>query len=115
MSETRLPLRPSIGVLPGGPLGSFADVAGVTVGHCTLDDGPIQTGVTVIHSHGGDPYRSKVPAAATVINGFAKSIGLTQIEESVSSMPCGVPLRCRAATATDVFHYSTLRPISRGF
>jgi D-aminopeptidase len=72
---------PAIGSLPAGPHGSIADVAGVTVGHCTLDDGALQTGVTVVRVHGGDAYRDKVPAAATVINGFGKSIGLVQIEE----------------------------------
>ena len=81
MSDTGLPLRPAIGVLPCGPLGTIADVAGLTVGHCTLDDGPVQTGVTVIHPHGGDPYCSKVPAGVTVINGFGKSTGLMQVEE----------------------------------
>jgi len=81
MSATHLPLRPAIGVLPSGPLGTIADVAGLTVGHCTLGDGPVQTGVTVIHPHAGDPYCSKVPAGVTVINGFGKSIGLMQVEE----------------------------------
>ncbi|UIF84850.1 P1 family peptidase [Cupriavidus sp. UYPR2.512] len=72
---------PRVGNLPAGPLDSIADVAGVTVGHCTLADGAVQTGVTVIRAHGGDPYRDKVPAAATVLNGFGKSIGLVQVDE----------------------------------
>lgn len=72
---------PHIGVLPSGPRGSIADVKGVTVGHCTLDDGALQTGVTVIHPHSGDPFLNKVPAAVSVINGFGKSIGLVQVEE----------------------------------
>lgn len=72
---------PHIGVLPGGPRGTLADVPGVTVGHCTLDDGAVQTGVTVIRPHPGDPFLQKVPAAASVINGFGKSIGLVQVEE----------------------------------
>jgi D-aminopeptidase len=72
---------PTVGVLPAGPLGTIADVAGVTVGHVTLDAGPIQTGVTVVRPHPGDVYRDKVPAAAAVINGFGKSVGLVQIEE----------------------------------
>ncbi|MBN3764239.1 P1 family peptidase [Burkholderia sp. Ac-20365] len=72
---------PHVGVLPSGPRGTIADVSGVTVGHCTLDAGPIQTGVTVIRPHGDDPFRHKVPAAASVINGFGKSIGLVQVEE----------------------------------
>ncbi|RKE34581.1 D-aminopeptidase [Paraburkholderia sp. BL23I1N1] len=72
---------PHIGVLPSGPHGTIADVAGVTVGHCTLDEDAVQTGVTVIHPHAGDPFLNKVPAAASVINGFGKSIGLVQVEE----------------------------------
>jgi D-aminopeptidase len=72
---------PHIGVLNAGALGTIADVAGVTVGHCTLDSGAIQTGVTVVRAHRDDPYRCKVPAAASVINGFGKSIGLMQVDE----------------------------------
>jgi D-aminopeptidase len=69
------------GTLPAGPRGTIADAPGVTVGHCTLDDGPVQTGVTVVNAHAGDAYRSKVPAGAAVINGFGKSIGLVQVDE----------------------------------
>ncbi|MFM0501847.1 DmpA family aminopeptidase [Paraburkholderia caffeinilytica] len=72
---------PHIGTLPGGARGTIADVAGVTVGHCTLDEGAVQTGVTVIYPHRGDPFLNKVPAAVSVINGFGKSIGLVQVEE----------------------------------
>ncbi|MEX3970761.1 P1 family peptidase [Paraburkholderia caribensis] len=72
---------PHIGTSPTGALGTIADVPGVTVGHCTLADGPIQTGVTVVRAHRDDPYRHKVPAAASVINGFGKSIGLVQVKE----------------------------------
>ncbi|MGV2289840.1 P1 family peptidase [Trinickia sp. YCB016] len=61
--------------------GTITDVQGVSVGHCTLDEGAIQTGVTVVRPHGGNLYRDKVPAAATVINGFGKSIGLVQVDE----------------------------------
>ena len=72
---------PSIGSLRAGPRDAISDVAGVTVGHRTLADGPVQTGVTVIRPHGGDPFRDKVPAAAVVLNGFGKSVGLVQLEE----------------------------------
>ncbi|KWI31112.1 P1 family peptidase [Burkholderia stagnalis] len=67
--------------LPAGPRGTIADVPGVTVGHCTLDAGAVQTGVTVVKPHAGDLYRSKVPAGAAVINGFGKSVGLVQVDE----------------------------------
>ena len=72
---------PHVGALAAGPLGTIADVAGVTVGHYTLDEGAVQTGVTVVRPHDGDVYRCKVPAAASVINGFGKSIGLVQVDE----------------------------------
>lgn len=72
---------PCIGGLPAGPRDAITDVAGVTVGHVTLAEGDVQTGVTVIHPHAQDPFRHKVPAAAAVINGFGKSVGLTQLAE----------------------------------
>lgn len=72
---------PHIGRLPSGTLNAISDVAGVTVGHATLAQGAIQTGVTVIKPHGGDLFRDKLPAAATVFNGFGKSIGLLQVQE----------------------------------
>ncbi|KVG26929.1 P1 family peptidase [Burkholderia ubonensis] len=67
--------------LPAGPRDTIADVPGVTVGHCTLDAGAVQTGVTVVKPHAGDVYRSKAPAGAAVINGFGKSVGLVQVDE----------------------------------
>ncbi|WP_233851011.1 DmpA family aminopeptidase [Paraburkholderia sp. HD33-4] len=72
---------PHIGTLPAGALGTIADVDGVSVGHCTLAEGALQTGVTVIRPHRGDPFVARVPAAASVINGFGKSVGLVQLDE----------------------------------
>ena len=74
-------LAPRIGVLEPGATDSIADVGAVRVGHSTLADGDIQTGVTVVVPHAGDPFRDKVPAAAVVINGFGKSVGLLQVNE----------------------------------
>jgi D-aminopeptidase len=74
-------LLPHIGCLPHGPRNAITDVAGVTVGHHTLNAGEVQTGVTVVRPHAGDLYRDRVPAAAVVLNGFGKSIGLVQVEE----------------------------------
>lgn len=79
MNPPRLP--PHIGTLAAGPRDAITDVAGVGVGHCTLAEGDVQTGVSVVMPHGGDPYRDRVPAAAAVINGFGKSVGLLQIAE----------------------------------
>lgn len=72
---------PRIGVLPAGARDTIADVNGVTVGHCTLARGDIQTGVTVVRPHDRDPFLAKVPAATVVINGFGKSVGLLQVNE----------------------------------
>ncbi|WP_263771258.1 P1 family peptidase [Propionivibrio soli] len=72
---------PRVGQLPPGPRNSISDVGDVRVGHLTLAEGAIQTGVTVVAPHGGDPFIDKVPAAVSVINGFGKSVGLVQLEE----------------------------------
>ncbi|GHU27261.1 D-aminopeptidase [Betaproteobacteria bacterium] len=72
---------PRIGVLPSGPRDAISDVGQIRVGHLTLDRGDIQTGVTVLVPHGGDPFVDKIPAAAAVINGFGKSAGLIQVTE----------------------------------
>ncbi len=70
-----------VGSLLSGALDAITDVAGVSVGHCTLDHHAIQTGVTVVRAHQASHYLNKVPAAATVINGFGKSVGLMQLVE----------------------------------
>ena len=75
------PLLPQVGSLQPGVRNAITDVAGVTVGHHTLDENEVQTGVTVVRPHGGNLFRDRVPAAAVVINGFGKSIGLVQVEE----------------------------------
>ncbi len=72
---------PRVGRLEPGPRDSIADVAGVTVGHATLAAGELQTGVTVVLPHALDPFLHKLPAAAVVINGFGKSVGLMQLNE----------------------------------
>jgi D-aminopeptidase len=72
---------PRIGNLAGGERDAITDVAGVTVGHCTLDQGEVQTGVTVVRPHAGNLFLDRVPAAAVVLNGFGKSVGLMQVEE----------------------------------
>ncbi|TDG10773.1 S58 family peptidase [Paraburkholderia guartelaensis] len=81
MSDYRGDAAPHVGTLASGATGTIADVSGVRVGHCTLDAGDVQTGVTVLLPHAGDLFREKVPASACVINGFGKSIGLMQLEE----------------------------------
>ena len=71
----------TIGKLPHGARNKISDVPGVTVGHCTLAEGSVQTGVTALLPHLGDVFHDKVLAACHVINGFGKTTGLVQIEE----------------------------------
>ncbi len=72
---------PRIGRRPSGELDLISDVPGVTVGHFTLSDGDIQSGVTVVRERPDDVYRRKVPACAHIINGHTKSSGYIQLTE----------------------------------
>lgn len=69
------------GSLPPGERNSIADVPGVLVGHATLSDGDIRTGVTAVLPHDGDLFQDKPLAAGQVLNGFGKSVGLVQVAE----------------------------------
>ena len=81
----------TIGIQPTGPHNAITDVAGVRVGHATVDigegalvpgKGPARTGVTAIMPAEGNVFLSKVSAGVHVINGWGKSIGLMQIAET---------------------------------
>ena len=72
---------PQVGRLPAGPRNAITDVAGVRVGHCTVADGDLQTGVTVVVPPVANPFVHKLPAGHAVINGFGKSAGLVQLAE----------------------------------
>jgi D-aminopeptidase len=72
----------TVGSIPAGPLNAITDVPGVRVGHTTIARGDsINTGITAILPHGGNPFREKVPAAIVVGNGFGKLAGSTQVNE----------------------------------
>ncbi len=78
--------------LQPGSKNSLTDVFGVQVGHTTIIQGepgplkvgvgPIRTGVTAVVPQPGDLYREKITAAIYVQNGYGKSVGLTQIQET---------------------------------
>lgn len=70
-----------IGRYPVGPLNKITDVAGVRVGHYTVDSEEHKTGVTVILPCEDNPFANKLTAAAFVHNGFGKTAGTLQIEE----------------------------------
>ncbi|EKP94289.1 P1 family peptidase [Thermaerobacter subterraneus] len=80
------------GAMQRGPFNAITDVAGVRVGHATVirgegplraGQGPVRTGVTVILPPGDlrSIYDGKFTAAAHVINGFGKALGLAQVTE----------------------------------
>lgn len=71
----------NIGSFATGNNNSITDVKGIKVGHITLKDGNINTGVTAILPHEGNIFKDKLLAACHVINGFGKSTGLVQVEE----------------------------------
>lgn len=60
---------------------NICDVKGVTVGHLTKAEGEIQTGITVIQPIPDNIFKNKCIAAAHVINGFGKPVGIPQINE----------------------------------
>ncbi|WP_026564555.1 DmpA family aminopeptidase [Bacillus sp. UNC41MFS5] len=77
-----------VGKLPTGRKNCLTDVAGVMVGHVTLDcpldesgEAYACTGVTAILPHKGNLFKEKVTAASYVINGFGKTTGLVQLNE----------------------------------
>ncbi|MHA7773031.1 DmpA family aminopeptidase [Roseibium sp. M-1] len=69
------------GSLKPGAANAITDVAGVTVGNCTVNDGDLRTGFTAIVPHQGNLFREKLAAGVEVINGFGKSAGLIQVAE----------------------------------
>lgn len=76
-----------IGKLPIGEKNCITDIAGVRIGHVTLQEELSEggayacTGVTAILPHGGNLFQQKVTAASYVLNGFGKTTGLVQINE----------------------------------
>ncbi|NNM32014.1 MAG: P1 family peptidase [Gemmatimonadetes bacterium] len=71
-----------VGIFDPGEHNAITDVEGVLVGHTTLIRGDdIRTGVTAVRPHPGNVYRSRVPAAIHVGNGFGKLLGVTQVAE----------------------------------
>ena len=70
------------GIFKIGKFNAITDVPGVSVGQVTLNKGnDMRTGVTAIIPHQGNIFKSKVPAAFFVGNGFGKLAGTTQIQE----------------------------------
>ncbi len=80
------PRARDLGLAPGvfapGPGNAITDVAGVRVGHVTLDTGDaVRTGVTAVVPHPGNVFQQKVAGAVFVGNAFGKLAGSTQVDE----------------------------------
>jgi D-aminopeptidase len=71
----------AVGRFPPGERNALVDVPGVLVGHRTLDEGELRTGVTAILPHGGNLYAEKVLGGCHVVNGYGKAAGLSQLAE----------------------------------
>lgn len=68
------------GDLETGVYNAITDVEGVGVGHVTVIEGDdIRTGVTAITPHSGNLFENRVPAAVDILNGYGKTVGLSQV------------------------------------
>ena len=67
-----------------GKLNKVTDVPGVKVGHCTFisEDPRVTTGVTVVLPHEGCVYNERLFASYFVLNGYGKSTGFVQVNET---------------------------------
>lgn len=71
-----------IGTIATGKYNAITDVAGVRVGHHTVNIGDdVRTGITAIIPSDHDMYRYPVPAWIHSGNGYGKLIGETQVRE----------------------------------
>lgn len=71
-----------VGTIAPGKYNAITDVAGVKVGHYTVNIGDdIRTGVTAIIPSDHDMYKYPIPAWIHVGNGYGKLIGETQVRE----------------------------------
>ncbi|MDM5336472.1 P1 family peptidase [Fictibacillus enclensis] len=99
-----------IGRLEPGQHNAITDVKGVTVGHVTLSEGSIQTGVTAILPHPGNLFKEKLIASCHVINGFGKTMGTIQMQElGVIETPIVLTNTLSIGTAADAVIQYTMK------
>ena len=67
--------------MKAGKLNKITDVNEIKVGHKTIDNGDIHTGVTVIIPSENNIFLNKYVASTYIINGFSKTSGLLQVDE----------------------------------
>lgn len=84
-----MPRIRELGLSPGhlepGPLNAITDVPGVRVGHATVrrdvDGVPWRSGVTAIWPHDGEPWRERVYAGTSVLNGYGEMTAAAVVAE----------------------------------
>ena len=78
-------VKTGVGIIADNPreVGAdlICDVAGVLVGHSTVETDNVHTGITAILPHNKNMFKEKVVSACYSYNGFGKSMGLVQVEE----------------------------------
>ena len=75
---------------PSGKRNLITDVPGVRVGHVTIQEGEINTGVTAILPHGGNLFKDKVMAAALIM---PSALMARTISSLISVLPSDLPGR----------------------
>lgn len=84
-TDVHRPRLHELGVASGafrrGPLNAITDVAGVRIGHSTVQTDTLSTGVTAIVADQLNADRRWLPAGLAVGNGYGKLIGATQLQE----------------------------------
>lgn len=98
------------GYLPPGPLNAITDVAGVRVGHTTVNrdvDGvPWRTGVTAIWPHAGNPLLDNVYAAVFPLNGIGEMTARSLIDEWGL---LGFPIMLTGTNSVGIVYHWTLQ------
>lgn len=69
------------GLLPAGPKNLLSDVMCVKIGHYSVNNDDIRTGITVIDPGIDNLFRNKLPAAIAIGNGYGKLAGYAQVNE----------------------------------
>lgn len=107
--DTGLP----IGILKTGAGNAITDVAGLKVGHVTLNqEADVRTGVTAIIPTEGNLFQQKIPAAVFVANGFGKMAGISQVNE-LGNLETPVVLTNTLSVAAGmqgIIHYTLAQP-----
>ena len=109
-----MPRIRDFGITPGylspGPLNAITDVAGVRVGHTTVNRDvngvPWRTGVTAIWPHAGNPLLNNVYAAVFPLNGIGEMTGRSLVDEWGL---LGFPIMLTGTNAVGIVYHWTLQ------